>query len=152
MTNLSRKVHVALMVRCQKCNYFYLSAYLVNSWHLGPATKTPTSPNKEIDGNSPTCGKLQQAQTNRHPECTQKATTPMIWPQLLHFFLLQPRHDSVITSEKIGLSEETGFMTERLCAVQEFHAQLAAVPLSFLGDVRVTSSKMAQRIFTLVYT
>ena len=144
MTNLSRKVHVALMVRCQICNYFYLSCfelphgffylstYLVNSWHLGPATKTPTSPNKEIDGNSRTCGKLQQAQTNRHPECTQKATTPMIWPQLLHFFLLQPRHDSVITSENIGLSEETGFMTERLCAVQKCHAQLAAVPLSFL--------------------
>ena len=144
MTNLSRKVHVALMVRCQICNYFYLSCfelphgffylstYLVNSWHLGPATKTPTSPNKEIDGNSRTCGKLQQAQTNRHPECTQKATTPMIWRQPLHFFLLQLRHDSAITSDKVGLLEQTCFMTERLRAVQKFHAQLAAVPLSFL--------------------
>ena len=107
----------------------HLPGQLLAPW---PSHQTPASPNKDIDGNSRTCGKLQQAQTNRHPECTQKATTPMIWPQLLHFFLLQPRHDSVITSEKIGLSQETSFMTERLCAVQKFHAQLAAVPLSFL--------------------
>ena len=144
MTNLSRKVNVALMGRCQICNYFYLSCfelphgffylstYLVNSWHLGPATKTPTSPNKEIDGNSRTCGKLQKAQTNRHPERTRKVPTPMIWPQPLHFVLLQLRQDSVITSRKKGVSEDTCFMIVSLCTIQKFPAQLAAVPLSFL--------------------
>ena len=106
-----------------------LPGQLLASW---PSYQAPTRPNKEIDANSRTCGKLQQAQTNRHPECTQKATTPMIWRQPLHFFLLQLRHDSAITSDKVGLLEQTCFMTERLRAVQKFHAQLAAVPLSFL--------------------
>jgi hypothetical protein len=72
--------------------------------------KQPQAPTRNVGnmGNWWNVAKLWEslsADQAPRAECTQEATTPRIWPQpLLHFFLRQLRHESVIMSEKIGLS------------------------------------------------